>query len=104
MLVVFVVSMVLSFGLNSYLFVFLEIISVGVRRRGGGGDGGNGDGGDFIDMSRRSTNIVNAYVSTTYAIFYNAYINPNGTDHSLKIITEQLTQWQASRHANATLY
>ena len=46
-------------------------------RRGGGG--GNGDGGDFVEMSRWSTNIAKVYASTTYAIFYNAYINPNGS-------------------------
>jgi hypothetical protein len=42
--------------------------------------------------------------SVTYAIFYNAYVNPDNIYHSLGVITEQLAQWQASRHANATLY
>ena len=38
------------------------------------------------------------------AIFYHAYINPEMVYHSLGIVYEQLAQWQASRHANVTLY
>jgi hypothetical protein len=39
-----------------------------------------------------------------YAIFYHAFINPANIYLSLGIISEQLMQWQESRHANATLY
>ena len=53
--------------MNSYLFVLLEIVGVGVRRGVGVGGSNGGDGGDFVDMSRRSTNIAKAYASTTMA-------------------------------------
>lgn len=39
-----------------------------------------------------------------YAIFYHAYISPENIYHSLWIVHEQLSQWQASRHANDNSY
>jgi hypothetical protein len=40
----------------------------------------------------------------TYAIFYNAFINPDNVYLSLGVIVDQLTLWQASRYASVTLH
>ena len=58
----------------------------------------------FLTSSLSFKTSIPVVGDTKYAIFYNAYVNPDNVYLSLGVIGEQLAQWKASRYANATLF